>query len=448
MKQFTNWFQQVVTKAFDQDREARIQTLVQVIERGIQVYGPQFTLNPTLGNLAYSVSDLDEARGRVYGAALARGWSDGTLNEVEQKTAQWLAAKLGIQADQARQLEMEQALKHFGLALAHAMQDGILDSEEEARLSAISAAVGSNTAAFMRSFFQTEGQSLLRSIFLACVADNSISQSDWDYLLHVARRFGLTQQELLAVIRPQATQFVERVLADAKSDGKITPDEQRVIFWLLDNLHIPAEIRNYVVAELEIVQSLAAIAEGRLPSIAVPAGMEHRSGEIMHWFGPAVWREFRVRRNEMVANDHDGLLALTDNRLIFSSQRKSKAISYRRIVAHSGSQGWIEVQLEGKPVSQYLLRQPSAIPYAIFQTAVAMSNQTRLATSAGENSRHIPREVRQRVWQRYGGRCAECQATSYLEFDHIIPVARGGSNMDANVQLLCRMCNSKKSDHI
>ncbi|MFN9970152.1 MAG: HNH endonuclease, partial [Phycisphaerae bacterium] len=59
-----------------------------------------------------------------------------------------------------------------------------------------------------------------------------------------------------------------------------------------------------------------------------------------------------------------------------------------------------------------------------------------------------PRDVRQRVWTRYGGRCAECNANDYLEYDHIIPVSKGGSNNDANVQLLCRRCNLKKSDHI
>ena len=60
----------------------------------------------------------------------------------------------------------------------------------------------------------------------------------------------------------------------------------------------------------------------------------------------------------------------------------------------------------------------------------------------------ISREVRQRVWTRYGGRCAECGADDYLEFDHVIPVAKGGSNTDANVQLLCRRCNLNKRDNI
>jgi 5-methylcytosine-specific restriction endonuclease McrA len=85
---------------------------------------------------------------------------------------------------------------------------------------------------------------------------------------------------------------------------------------------------------------------------------------------------------------------------------------------------------------------------SVFETAVAMANQTKVMRVESKPSRHIPREVRQRVWQRYGGRCAECNADDYLEFDHIIPHAKGGSNSDNNIQLLCRRCNLKKSDRI
>ncbi|MCE9526131.1 MAG: HNH endonuclease [Planctomycetales bacterium] len=60
----------------------------------------------------------------------------------------------------------------------------------------------------------------------------------------------------------------------------------------------------------------------------------------------------------------------------------------------------------------------------------------------------MPRDVRQRVWQKYGGRCADCGSDQYLEFDHIVPLARGGSDSDSNVQLLCRGCDQKKSDPI
>ena len=63
-------------------------------------------------------------------------------------------------------------------------------------------------------------------------------------------------------------------------------------------------------------------------------------------------------------------------------------------------------------------------------------------------SRHIPDDVKREVWDRDGGHCVHCQATDYLEFDHIIPHASGGANTVKNVQILCRRCNGEKSDRI
>lgn len=448
MSQIKSWFQKAVTTILDPDRESRVATLVRIIQAGIQTQGQKFSLPQTLGSLQPTPQDLTEAKHRVYRGALERGWSDGALTVGEQRTAQWLGTRLEMPVKETRTLDLEQARKYFGLALAQAMQDGILDPAEDARLQQIAAAVGCKSSDFAREFFRNEGEAFLRSIFLACVADNCISHDDWNYLLSATSRFGLSHAEMLAVVQPQARSFVEHVLADAKSDGHISASEQQTMAWLLDNLGLPADFRSYVASEIRLLQSLTEIENGRLPSVSMPVGMERRSGEIIHWVGPATWREHRARRGELHAIDHQGMLALTDNRLVFAGGQKSQAANYRKIVAHRGTTSWMEIQLEGKPVSQYWLSAPGPIPYSILRVAIQMANQTKLARLEGANTHYIPREVRQRAWQRYGGRCAECNATEYLEFDHIIPVARGGSNTDANVQLLCRMCNLKKSDNI
>ncbi|MBI4661493.1 MAG: HNH endonuclease [Verrucomicrobia bacterium] len=60
----------------------------------------------------------------------------------------------------------------------------------------------------------------------------------------------------------------------------------------------------------------------------------------------------------------------------------------------------------------------------------------------------IPEDVRIFVWRRDGGRCVQCGGNERLEFDHIIPVSKGGGNTERNIQLLCENCNRKKSDNI
>jgi len=66
-----------------------------------------------------------------------------------------------------------------------------------------------------------------------------------------------------------------------------------------------------------------------------------------------------------------------------------------------------------------------------------------------ENKQHrIPVNVKREVWRRDGGRCSRCGSGERLEFDHIIPYSKGGSNTARNIELLCQDCNRKKSNAI
>ncbi|MDD2913366.1 MAG: HNH endonuclease signature motif containing protein [Candidatus Pacebacteria bacterium] len=57
----------------------------------------------------------------------------------------------------------------------------------------------------------------------------------------------------------------------------------------------------------------------------------------------------------------------------------------------------------------------------------------------------IPRDIQEQVYDNYKGRCFCCGDRKNLEFDHIIPVSKGGSSTIKNLQLLCQKCNRKKS---
>jgi hypothetical protein len=67
------------------------------------------------------------------------------------------------------------------------------------------------------------------------------------------------------------------------------------------------------------------------------------------------------------------------------------------------------------------------------------------------DGRYIPRTVMLQVVRRDNHVCQECFSyvpDDQLEFDHVIPLSRGGSTSVENLRLLCRNCNNAKSDRI
>lgn len=68
------------------------------------------------------------------------------------------------------------------------------------------------------------------------------------------------------------------------------------------------------------------------------------------------------------------------------------------------------------------------------------------AQIAGPTTRKapIPDSLRWEIWERDNFTCQHCGARSHLSVDHIIPESKGGSLDPANLQTLCRRCNSRK----
>jgi len=65
--------------------------------------------------------------------------------------------------------------------------------------------------------------------------------------------------------------------------------------------------------------------------------------------------------------------------------------------------------------------------------------------------RSIPEAVRARVRSEADGRCGYCRARQdylpwTLEIDHIVPLAKGGSDDESNLWLACHSCNLFKAD--
>ena len=58
-----------------------------------------------------------------------------------------------------------------------------------------------------------------------------------------------------------------------------------------------------------------------------------------------------------------------------------------------------------------------------------------------------PQGLKQRLMRRQDNTCVYCgyrRTAASMDIDHIIPVVRGGSNNEDNLQVICRPCNQRK----
>lgn len=85
---------------------------------------------------------------------------------------------------------------------------------------------------------------------------------------------------------------------------------------------------------------------------------------------------------------------------------------------------------------------------ASLKAAVANLEAAIEYTKSSPRRDPIPEDVKLLVWARDSGACVRCGSKKKLHFDHIIPIAKGGGNVEANIQILCQPCNLKKADKI
>ena len=256
-------------------------------------------------------------------------------------------------------------------------------------------------------------------------------------------RTGATRASALEWLRPDAIRAVERLVVMAASDGEITQQEDDYVRQICAALALPAGAQAPFLARLESVKQTAKIRQGHLPRVA--AGDFHLdSDELCHLNVSTTYHKVNARSTTLI----DGRLLATSKKLIFLASSGGRTIQFKNVMVVRASGNAIALELSTQSGNGRYSVANAEHCEAVITALTRMAKRQLLSPQSDSPTRHIAQDIKNAVWQRDGGRCVQCTAETYLEFDHIIPFSKGGANTLNNVQLLCRKCNSEKGDKI
>ncbi|MEV0250782.1 TerD family protein [Nocardia sp. NPDC050712] len=268
------------------------------------------------------------------------------------------------------------------------------------------------------------------------------SGPEWDALWASLRYQRIQEDAGRLALRDAALSYVERLVTFAFADGEIAQPE----FDAFEDAIVELDLRGPLIDDLHRRMArgrlLSRLREGELPAIRTP-GLHLDPEERVHLDLPAT----HVRQLARGPRLSEGRLIASNKKLRFVGAGAGTELPWSRVVS---------VAIEDSLV---VLSATSARGGASFEVddpdyvAAALEGALRVAkrlvlTPGQRDSRSISQEVKAEVWQRDGGRCVECGSSHYLEFDHVIPLSRGGATSASNLQILCRACNRVKGARI
>ncbi|MEV0298696.1 TerD family protein [Nocardia sp. NPDC050710] len=245
-----------------------------------------------------------------------------------------------------------------------------------------------------------------------------------------------------AALRDVALSYVERLATFAFADGEIAQSEFEAFEDAIDELAVTGPLVEDLRRRMHRGRTLSRLREGELPVVRTP-GLHLDPEERVHLDLPATHIRQLARGPKLTA----GRLIASNKKLRFVGSGAGAEMPWNRVVSVHAEQGSVVIAAtSARGGAVFDVDDPDYVAAAL---EGALRVAKRLVLTPGQrDSRSIPQEVKAEVWQRDGGKCVECGSGHYLEFDHIIPLSRGGATSASNLQILCRSCNRTKGARI
>lgn len=245
-------------------------------------------------------------------------------------------------------------------------------------------------------------------------------------------------------LTPLAIAHLERVVAFAFADSQIEEHEldefERAVATLsaVTNLNTAQHHLEELRRRMLRGRSLTQVRAGELPRVQSPH-VHLEADEITYLDTDASHVKYLANGPKHTP----GRIIASNKKVRFIGTGAGSELPWSKIVSVTSEYGNVIVSATtARGGGTYRVHDPEWVA-AVLEGALRVAK--RLVLAPGQRgSRSIPPHVRSEVYQRDGGRCCQCAATHYLEFDHVIPLSRGGATSVNNLQILCRQCNLQK----
>lgn len=281
-------------------------------------------------------------------------------------------------------------------------------------------------------------------MLLEALSDGQLTTTEMTQLAQFCQQQGLQLQEALEQSKPHIDHFLRFTLAGIASEQTVTNTDRQLIDNLCDFLRPNAAMLREIQDRLSRIQTIEQIKQGHVQPIR-PRGFVSNNTEI-------IWLHLTGLHIANIAKEHQrswGEIFITSERVVFKSAEKPASIPINSIIGLESKHQRIYLSAKTKKNScVFFTSQDADLLEAHLDHAINRFHRRLDLRHSASNNRRIPQQVRSLVWARCQGQCVECSSTQYLEYDHIIPFSKGGSNSEDNLQILCRACNLAKRDRI
>ncbi len=409
---------------------------------------PADFLKKTLSGHAYTEEALQQAVASIYKRISYSCTADLKLDRTEKTRMDELRRILKIEEDEAHTVDYQVGLSVYKKRFKDAVSDGELTTEENAELKSVGDFFGLQKRDIKKTI---EEQALWYYSFKLAEAlkDSVLTEDEMAELALISKRCGLTTNQLSTIPVPDKMEILRAALSAIKAKGSIEEEDYDHIRSLTRFLNAK-ELLKPCTMDLDLYNKLFRMRKGELQELD-PGSLILESGEHLHHKAAVI---YQLARGGTTLRKK-GTLYVGSVKLRFIGEAKSHEIRYKNILEVSFQNvapPRIQITVSsGKGSGTYRLSKkntPSALLELQEMIGYLIRKARRMIEPTGKGTPYVPEHVRSEVYARDAGACVICGAREYLEFDHIIPRSKGGANTVNNLQLLCRKCNSQKSDRI